>query len=100
MPVISKALEGHHATLLTFGQSGSGKSYSMEGSSSDLGMITLCVRHIFQTINQSSQYVTVRVAYFEVHNEEINDLLGNPSDPASSNLKIVSEEGIVWYSVV
>lgn len=66
----------------------------MRGSESEPGMMVLCIRDILEWIRSHPdiQY-KIRVAYLEVYNEEINDLLGEPG-MASKNLKIVSEDAI------
>jgi centromeric protein E len=66
----------------------------MRGCESDPGMMVLCIRDIFDWIakHPDIQY-TLHVAYLEVYNEEINDLLGDQSKN-SQNLKIVSEDAL------
>jgi centromeric protein E len=66
----------------------------MRGCESDPGMMVLCIRDILDWIakHPDIQY-TMRVAYLEVYNEEINDLLGDQSKN-SQNLKIVSEDAL------
>lgn len=64
----------------------------MRGSESDPGMMVLCVRDILEWVVKHPEHrYTLKVAYLEVYNEEINDLLGEQG-PASKNLKIVSED--------
>ena len=91
-PVVLKAMEGYNGTVFTYGQTGSGKTWTMRGSAEDPGMMVLCVRDILEWIraHPDIQY-TIRVAYLEVYNEEINDLLGEQG-PGSKNLKIISED--------
>lgn len=66
----------------------------MRGSESEPGMMVLCIRDILEWIRSHPdiQY-KIRVAYLEVYNEEINDLLGE-TGMTSKNLKIVSEDVI------
>lgn len=91
-PVVLKAMEGYNGTVFTYGQTGSGKTWTMRGCESDPGMMVLCIRDILEWVKSHPkiQYI-LRVAYLEVYNEEINDLLGEQG-PASKNLKIVSED--------
>ena len=93
-PVVLKAMEGYNGTVFTYGQTGSGKTWTMRGSESEPGMMVLCVRDILEWVRSHPdiQY-KIRVAYLEVYNEEINDLLGEPG-LASKNLKIVSEDAL------
>ncbi len=50
----------------------------MRGSDEDPGMMILCIRDIFDCIEQNKKTTkyTLKIAYLEVYNEEINDLLG------------------------
>jgi centromeric protein E len=93
-PVVLKAMEGYNGTVFTYGQTGSGKTWTMRGSESEPGMMVLCIRDILEWIRSHPdiQY-KIRVAYLEVYNEEINDLLGE-TGMTSKNLKIVSEDVI------
>lgn len=60
------------------GQTGSGKTFTMRGSDDDPGMMILCIRDIFDYIeNHPNLKFTLKVSYMEVYNEEINDLLGD-----------------------
>lgn len=91
-PIVLKAMEGYNGTVFTYGQTGSGKTWTMRGSPSDPGMMVLCVRDLLDCVKTMTDLTfTLKVAYLEVYNEEINDLLGEPG-PNSKNLKIVSED--------
>ena len=64
----------------------------MRGSQSDPGMMILCVKDILDWVDSHPKQIFVlRVAYMEVYNEEINDLLGDGT-PASKKLAILSED--------
>lgn len=60
------------------GQTGSGKTFTMRGSDDDPGMMILCINDIFDFIelHKAKSKYTLKIAYMEVYNEEINDLLG------------------------
>eukprot|EP01036_Dinobryon_divergens_P029916 gene29916-39087_t len=94
-PVVLKAMEGYNGTVFTYGQTGSGKTWTMRGCESDPGMMVLCIRDILEWVKSHSQTVyTLKVAYMEVYNEEINDLLGDASKGNNKNMKIVSEDAV------
>jgi centromeric protein E len=77
--------------LFVDGQTGSGKTWTMRGCETDPGMMVLCIRDIFDWVESHVQYqYTLKVAYLEVYNEEINDLLGEGA--TSKNLRIISED--------
>ena len=73
-------LEGYNGTIFAYGQTGTGKTHTMEGKESPPelnGIIPRTFNHIFQSINaqgQNLQYL-VRASFLELYNEEIRDLL-------------------------
>jgi centromeric protein E len=55
---------------------GSGKTFSMQGTASSPGIIPLAITDIFSFIRESPQReFLLRVSYLEIYNERINDLL-------------------------
>ncbi|KAK3425624.1 hypothetical protein EUGRSUZ_F02228 [Eucalyptus grandis] len=74
--VIRAAVEGFNGTAFAYGQTSSGKTFTMNGSDADPGIIRLAVRDVFEKINMmSDREFLIRVSYMEIYNEEINDLL-------------------------
>ncbi|XP_064547479.1 kinesin-like protein KIF3A [Drosophila montana] len=80
-PIVDKVLEGYNGTILAYGQTGTGKTYTMSGnpdSPQTKGIIPNAFAHIFGHIAkaQENQKFLVRVSYMEIYNEEVRDLLG------------------------
>ncbi|KAE8714380.1 IAA-amino acid hydrolase ILR1-like 6-like [Hibiscus syriacus] len=74
--IIHAAVDGFNGTAFAYGQTSSGKTFTMNGSSSDPGIIHRAVNDLFQKINTiSDREFLIRVSYMEIYNEEINDLL-------------------------
>lgn len=78
---MDKVLEGYNGTILAYGQTGTGKTYTMTGnpdSPQSRGIIPNTFAHIFGHISkcQGNQKFLVRVSYMEIYNEEVRDLLG------------------------
>ncbi|OMJ85318.1 hypothetical protein SteCoe_13417 [Stentor coeruleus] len=80
---VLSVLEGYNATLLAYGQTGTGKTYTMEGfkyNSTDpqRGIVPRASEEIFKFI-ESSQSANatfmVRASYLQIYNEFISDLL-------------------------
>ena len=73
---------GYNATVLAYGQTGSGKTYTM-GTNNEIpeGVIPRAVRTIFNKIAVlKDQYdFSVRVAFIELYNEKLYDLLSQRS---------------------
>ncbi|KAH9814014.1 P-loop containing nucleoside triphosphate hydrolase protein [Melampsora americana] len=83
--LIKGFLNGFNATLIAYGQTGTGKSYTMgtgPSSGSRTGIIPRALEDIFNLIhhpsNQSDwiiEQANVKVAFLEVYNDELGDLL-------------------------
>ena len=76
-------LEGYNGTVFAYGQTGCGKSFTMQGiksPASQRGIIPRSFEHIFEVIDSSENMkYLVHAAYLEIYNEEIRDLLGTES---------------------
>ncbi|ALC43091.1 Klp64D [Drosophila busckii] len=80
-PIVDKVLEGYNGTILAYGQTGTGKTYTMSGNADSpqtKGIIPNAFAHIFGHIAKAheNQKFLVRVSYMEIYNEEVRDLLG------------------------
>ncbi|KAF3323771.1 kinesin-related protein 11 [Carex littledalei] len=74
--IITAAIDGFNGTAFAYGQTSSGKTYTMNGSDKDPGIIPLAIKDIFDTIQKiPEREFLIRVSYMEIYNEEINDLL-------------------------
>jgi len=78
-PVIGDVLKGYESTVFAYGQTGTGKTYTMEGSltaPSQYGIIPRSTEAIFTTL-ASPEFESSRVAcsYLEIYNEELHDIL-------------------------
>ncbi|CAK5084313.1 unnamed protein product [Meloidogyne enterolobii] len=84
-PIVDSVLQGFNGTVFAYGQTGTGKTYTMEGpsgigkniASDQRGVIPNSIDQIFQHIAQSPpslQYL-VRASFLEIYQEEIRDLL-------------------------
>ncbi|XP_037070963.1 kinesin-like protein KIF3B [Pollicipes pollicipes] len=78
-PLVESVLEGFNGTIFAYGQTGTGKTYTMEGVRDDpeqRGVIPSSFEHIFGHIGRSQdcQYL-VRASYLEIYQEEVRDLL-------------------------
>ncbi|PRQ27874.1 putative plus-end-directed kinesin ATPase [Rosa chinensis] len=74
--IIHAAVEGFNGTAFAYGQTSSGKTFTMNGSETDPGIIHRAVKDVFGRIEMMShREFLIRVSYMEIYNEEINDLL-------------------------
>ncbi|XP_066968365.1 kinesin-like protein KIF3B isoform X1 [Macrobrachium rosenbergii] len=79
-PLVDSVLCGFNGTIFAYGQTGTGKTYTMEGIRDDpdqRGVIPNSFEHIFDHIARSiNQQYLIRASYLEIYQEEIRDLLG------------------------
>ncbi|NWU85803.1 KIF9 protein, partial [Onychorhynchus coronatus] len=78
--VVAEALRGYNGTILCYGQSGAGKTYTMTGATSEYkhrGIIPRAIQQVFKAAAESlSLSISVRISYLEIYNEALFDLLG------------------------
>eukprot|EP00126_Sphaerothecum_destruens_P010451 Sdes_comp20746_c0_seq1m16635 len=81
--LIESVLEGFNGTMFAYGQTGCGKTFTMEGNrapKSQRGIILQAFDHIFEKIPlMRNKKFLVHASYLEIYNEEIRDLLLSPS---------------------
>jgi len=89
-PIINAVLRGFNGTVFAYGQTASGKTFTMEGPDIEdqtwMGVIPRMVWSIFDGIYHADDYIEflVKVSIVEIYNERIRDLL----NPKKDNLKI------------
>ncbi|CAJ0928585.1 unnamed protein product, partial [Mesorhabditis belari] len=80
--LVESVLNGFNGTIFAYGQTGTGKTYTMEGleKADERGVIHNSFEHIFNHIARShDQQYLVRASYLEIYQEEIRDLLNKDS---------------------
>ncbi|CAK9323030.1 unnamed protein product [Citrullus colocynthis] len=87
VPIVNEVLEGFNCTIFAYGQTGTGKTYTMEGECKrsksgpngelppEAGVIPRTVQQIFDTLESQNAEYSVKVTFLELYNEEITDLL-------------------------
>lgn len=98
--IVDCVLDGFNGTIMCYGQTGAGKTYTMTGgvekivsSSAESGVMVLALRNVFSGMRtrlvemeekeDSMVGWACSVAYMEIYNEQVNDLLlyhGNDGD--------------------
>ncbi|XP_039882970.1 centromere-associated protein E isoform X7 [Simochromis diagramma] len=75
-PLVVSTVEGYNGTIFAYGQTSSGKTFTMMGTSRTPGVIPQAVEDVFQSIkNFPKKEFLLRVSYMEIYNETVTDLL-------------------------
>jgi hypothetical protein len=77
--IITSVLEGYNGTIFAYGQTGTGKTHTMEGernSNTNKGIIPRAFEHVFKIIKGTTdKRWMVQASMLELYNEDIGDLL-------------------------
>lgn len=96
--ILTSTLAGYNGTILTYGQTGAGKTFTMTGSTERFehrGIIPRAIQQLFREISEKPETaVSVRVSYMEIYNETMYDLLSTlpGTIPVDPNTMSVTEE--------
>eukprot|EP01086_Lenisia_limosa_P017936 TRINITY_DN9444_c0_g1_i1.p1 TRINITY_DN9444_c0_g1~~TRINITY_DN9444_c0_g1_i1.p1 ORF type:complete len:786 (-),score=211.99 TRINITY_DN9444_c0_g1_i1:65-2230(-) len=90
LPLVQSVIDGYNVCIFAYGQTGTGKTYTMEGPSSDPGVNTRALTELFKLTEQRQHEadITVTVSIIEIYNEMVRDLLSKNKDPKMKGLEI------------
>ncbi|KAL3092200.1 hypothetical protein niasHT_023759 [Heterodera trifolii] len=101
-PIVENVLKGYNGTIFAYGQTGTGKTYTMSGAGGEGqadGVTQNAFAHIFDHIakcHQDKRFL-VRISYMEIYNEEVRDLLAKQSAAGAQRLDIKERADIGVY---
>ncbi|KAL2481545.1 ATP binding microtubule motor family protein [Abeliophyllum distichum] len=72
-PLISGIFQGYNATVFAYGATGSGKTYTMQGSDELPGLMSLSMSKILSACESTRS--TIAISYYEVYLDRCYDLL-------------------------
>ncbi|KAL5552222.1 hypothetical protein UlMin_002398 [Ulmus minor] len=88
-PVVESVLEGYNGTVMAYGQTGTGKTYTLgrlgEEDTAARGIMVRAMEDILADISLETD--SLSVSYLQLYMETIQDLL----DPANDNISIVED---------
>ncbi|KAL5755256.1 hypothetical protein ACOSP7_023476 [Xanthoceras sorbifolium] len=93
-PLVISVLDGYNVCIFAYGQTGTGKTFTMEGTEQKRGVNYRTLEQLFEIAKERSETSTynISVSVLEVYNEQIRDLLA--TSPTSKKLEIKqSSEG-------
>ncbi|KAH8833599.1 P-loop containing nucleoside triphosphate hydrolase protein [Flagelloscypha sp. PMI_526] len=108
-PMLDQVLSGYNCTLFAYGQTGTGKTYTMQGDliptpmgnpSAHAGMIPRVLFRMFHSLETSGADYSVKISYIELYNEELRDLLahedtGSSADPGLKIFDDAKKGGVI-----
>eukprot|EP01135_Chromosphaera_perkinsii_P007531 Nk52_evm15s913 gene=Nk52_evmTU15s913 len=107
-PMLSEVLMGYNCTMFAYGQTGTGKTYTMEGYPSadpkqnlnwqedpDSGIIPRTLHNLFEILEQQTSEYSVKVSFVELYNEELRDLLNSNDNQKLRIFEDASRKGSV-----
>ena len=98
-PICDSVLEGYNGTIFAYGQTGTGKTFTMEGMNDPpelRGIIPRAFAQVFEQIvsrgGEATEFL-VRASYLEIYNEDVRDLLSK-SATNKLDLKETPDSGV------
>lgn len=93
LPLVDTVLSGGNACIFAYGQTGTGKTYTMMGTEEAPGILPRAVEHIWESIGQDQGTDRrVYLTYVELYNDGFRDLLAPSSQPGQRMLVSEQEE--------
>ena len=99
LPIVRAAIEGYNGTIFCYGQTGTGKTHTMEGKdepASERGIIPNAFETVFgdiDAVDSTNKNFLVRASFLEIYNENVRDLLGKDQSK-TCDLKETPERGV------
>uniref|UniRef100_A0AAR2LR35 Kinesin-like protein n=1 Tax=Pygocentrus nattereri TaxID=42514 RepID=A0AAR2LR35_PYGNA len=100
-PILDEVIMGYNCTIFAYGQTGTGKTFTMEGERSPneeftweedplAGIIPRTLHQIFEKLTNNGTEFSVKVSLLEIYNEELFDLL-SPSPDVTERLQLFDD---------
>lgn len=82
LPIVRSVMDGFNVCIFAYGQTGTGKTFTMEGTPENRGVNYRALEELFRSSKErgSSEKHEFSVSMLEVYNEKIRDLLADNSD--------------------
>ncbi|KAK8928191.1 Kinesin-4 [Platanthera zijinensis] len=89
-PVVKSVMDGFNVCIFAYGQTGTGKTFTMEGTPECRGVNYRALEELFRITNQRIALMRYEFSFsmLEVYNEKIRDLLADTSDICGRKLDI------------
>ncbi|KAF6747436.1 kinesin-like protein [Ephemerocybe angulata] len=91
---VHAAMDGYNAVIFAYGQTASGKTFTLSGNVDEPGIIPRSMKDVFGFIKRTpTREYLLRCSYLEIYNENIHDLLAPPSTAAANPVQIQGGNG-------
>ncbi|KAI5669728.1 hypothetical protein M9H77_19581 [Catharanthus roseus] len=92
-PLVISVLDGYNVCIFAYGQTGTGKTFTMEGTEGNRGVNYRTLEELFKIAKERSENFAyhLSVSVLEVYNEQIRDLLATSSSSKKLEIKQASE---------
>ncbi|KAI3786788.1 hypothetical protein L1987_40760 [Smallanthus sonchifolius] len=89
-PLVVSVLDGFNVCIFAYGQTGTGKTFTMEGTAENWGVNYRTLEELFRVSDERSDIMRYQlfVSMLEVYNEKIKDLLVEDADQPAKKLEI------------
>ncbi|KAE8668860.1 Eukaryotic translation initiation factor 3E [Hibiscus syriacus] len=89
-PIVTSVLDGFNVCIFAYGQTGTGKTFTMEGTPENRGVNYRTLEELFRVPGERGGVMKYElfVSMMEVYNEKIRDLLGENSNQHTKRLDI------------
>lgn len=94
---VQSALDGENICVFAYGATGSGKTFTMQGTSEHIGILPRCAEFIFDEKNRLSKHnesINIFFAALEIYNENIFDLINKKKNNSLTIYSAGSEVNI------
>ncbi|XLS96883.1 hypothetical protein HN51_039618, partial [Arachis hypogaea] len=105
LPIVRDSVNAINGTIITYGQTGAGKTYSMEGpgilecDEQKKGLLPRVVKGLFDSLSPSDEELTfsIKLSMVEIYMEKIRDLFDLSKD--NIQIKESKSRGIILHGV-
>ncbi|XP_068340933.1 kinesin-like protein KIN-14S [Pyrus communis] len=89
-PIVTSVLDGYNVCIFSYGQTGTGKTFTMEGTPENRGVNYRTLEELFRISKDRGGFMRYElcVSMLEVYNEKIRDLLVNNTNQPTKKLEI------------
>ncbi|XP_032416779.1 kinesin-like protein KIF11 [Xiphophorus hellerii] len=100
-PILDEVIMGYNCTVFAYGQTGTGKTFTMEGERTPnarftwekdplAGIIPRTLHQIFEKLSENGSEFSVKVSLLEIYNEKLFDLL-SPTEDVNERLQLFDD---------